>query len=40
MCVYNKKACVCVWVVLINILASQLGSPKQKFLAPPLSEAF
>ena len=29
MCVYG--------VVLINILVLQLGPPKQKFLAPPLS---
>ena len=38
MCVYNKKACVYVYlgVVLINILELQLGPPKQKFLAPPL----
>ena len=39
-CKYNKKvrACVyiCVKVVLINILALQLGLSKQKFLAPPL----
>ena len=40
-CVYIiKQTCVfmCVYgVVLINILVLQLGPPKQKFLAPPLS---
>ena len=34
MCIYNKKAlaCVCVRVILINILVPQFGPPKQKFL--------
>ena len=36
MCIY-KKAYVCVCgVILINILELQLGTPKQKFLAPLL----
>ena len=38
MCIYNKKACMCVYIgggvwgvlVLIDILVSQLGNPKQK----------
>ena len=44
MCIYNKKACVCVCVceeggvVLINILVAQLGPSKQKFLVPPLNK--
>ena len=42
MCIYNRKACVCIYicveVVLVNILASQLGPLKQKFLAFPVAK--